>query len=794
MKDGTARHVIEGLSQAGDNYPEAIDCLRKRYNRPRLIHRAHVQAILNASLIKTGSGKELRRLHDTVNQHLRALRAMEYDPSGPFITLILELKLNEDVLYKWQRHSHESGKVPHYQDMLDFLDLRAQSTESIEYKVDRKGNATQHRASYVTRTDNTCVACKKGKHPLYTCQVFKLFPSEKQVPILKGNGYCFNCLNKGHISKQCPSSQRCRICSAPHHTWLHHEQKLDTHKATKEPSKMVTSHTSHLASPQKQVLLMTCQLRVTNAHGYVMRARALLDSASSTSFITERLAQHLRLPRIRRALHISGIGGVDARLTSRGIVRFNVANSHEKDHVPVEAVVLPKITAELPVHHIPFDGRWKHLEGLRLADPEFNVPGSVDLLLGADLFGIIMRHGRRVGPPGTPYAFQTAFGWVLAGTVNTKQPSLERVTVCCASVLQGDDLMRKFWEVEECVSRQSALSIEEKTMQQHFDTAHTRDEKGRYIVPLPRKENVVPLGDSRALAKRRFLSLECSLRANDISHEFAEAVCEYFDSSHAETVPECDLVANKESYYMPMHVVTKVSSTTTRMRVVFDASAKSTSGTSLNDHLLVGPTVHPSLVDVLLRFRSHRVALTTDVSRMYRAVLLPEEQRDLHRFIWRREASEPLVDYRITRLTFGVSASSFAANMAIRHNALENVHTYPQAARSVLESFYVDDGLTGANSIGEAVQLQKQLHLFFWAPGLHYENGRQPNRCSCACSSRIEGPAAQSRDTGRGDLHEGVRSRMECKRGCLPPHGSELRFVDEGNDEALVTIKHRPSI
>ena len=86
---------------------------------------------------------------------------------------------------------------------------------------------------------------------------------------------------------------------------------------------------------------------------------------------------------------------------------------------------------------------------------------------------------------------------------------------------------------------------------------------------------------------------------------------------------------------------------------------------SLNDQLLVGPTVHSSLVDVLLRFRTHRIALITDVSRMYRAVLLDESDKDLHWFVWKQSPSEPLRDYRMTRVTFGVSASSFTANMKI---------------------------------------------------------------------------------------------------------------------------------
>lgn len=116
-------------------------------------------------------------------------------------------------------------------------------------------------------------------------------------------------------------------------------------------------------------------------------------------------------------------------------------------------------------------------------------------------------------------------------------------------------------------------------------------------------------------------------------------------------------------FYLPMHAVTKDSSTTTKIRAVFDASAKTSTGVSLNDTLLVGPTVHSSLVDVLLRFRFHRVALIADVSRMYRAIELVEEDRELHRFVWRNSLSDTLRDYRMTRITFGVNASSFIANV-----------------------------------------------------------------------------------------------------------------------------------
>ena len=191
-------------------------------------------------------------------------------------------------------------------------------------------------------------------------------------------------------------------------------------------------------------------------------------------------------------------------------------------------------------------------------------------------------------------------------------------------------------------------------------------------------------------------------------------VQEYFDMEHAESVSVADLQKPvQDVFYLPMHAVRKADSTTTKLRVVFDASAKSTTGHSLNDLLLVGPTIHSALADVLLRFRFHRVALTADVSKMYRAVELAPPDRDLHRFVWRMDPDQPLRDYRMTRLTFGVSASSFAANMAMKQNAIDHAVQYPQAAEVVEKSFYVDDCLAGADSKEDAIELQAQLQNLF---------------------------------------------------------------------------------
>ena len=89
LKDDSAKDTIKGLSHSGDHYAEPIECLKSRYDRPHLIHQTHVHKILDGPCIKDGTGQELRKLHDTIQQHLRALKAMDYDPSGPFITSVL---------------------------------------------------------------------------------------------------------------------------------------------------------------------------------------------------------------------------------------------------------------------------------------------------------------------------------------------------------------------------------------------------------------------------------------------------------------------------------------------------------------------------------------------------------------------------------------------------------------------------------------------------------------------------------------------------------------------------------
>ena len=727
LKDGSAKSTIEGLSRSGEQYGEAVECLRARYDRPRLIHQAHVRKIIEAPSLKDGTGKELRRLHDTAQQHLRALKAMKKEPSAPFITSLLEMKLDPTTMFEWQRASQGSVDVPNYADLLEFLNLRAQASESLTPDTRRnqrngnhpnKGISPQRSTSYNTVVENadSCALCKTDKHPLYTCPRFKSLPHDQMITTLRSNNLCMNCLRPGHYSRKCSSVNRCRKCQKPHHTLLHIDKEDLQAEKTFLVSTSESTATSHAATGfTSNTLLMTCQLIVHGPNGTTVRARALLDSASSTSFVSERLVNTMCLSRSSRTIRISGIAGLSHKSPLHSIANFTVSSTlSPKEQIPVSAIVVPRVTSDLPLQPVHPNAQWSHLTDLYLADPDFGCPGRIDVLLGVEVYADVLLHGRRTGPPGSPVAFETKFGWVLAGRTNTSTPSSRHVTSHHVSVASGDDILRKFWEIEESPRHDTNLSPEERSVVQHFKETRSRSASGRFIVPLPKRSQTKPLGESRTQAVRRFLSLERSLRSKNQFSEFSDVLEEYFKLEHAELVPPTDLrKPPEETFYLPMHAVRKEHSTTTKLRVVFDASAKSTSGVSLNDTLLVGPTVHPPLVDVLLRFRFHRVAITADVSKMYRAVELAPSDRDLHRFVWRRSPNDPLRDYRMTRVTFGVSASYFAANMSVKQNALDLATEYPQAANAVEKSFYVDNCLTGADSIPEAIRLQRQLQDLF---------------------------------------------------------------------------------
>ncbi|GJQ85299.1 hypothetical protein Trydic_g5197 [Trypoxylus dichotomus] len=165
----------------------------------------------------------------------------------------------------------------------------------------------------------------------------------------------------------------------------------------------------------------------------------------------------------------------------------------------------------------------------------------------------------------------------------------------------------------------------------------------------------------------------------------------------------------KPCYYLPHHGVFKESSLTTKLRVVFDASAPSSSGFSLNDIQLVGPTIQDDLFSILIRFRQHTYVVSADIAKMYRQVLIDPKYRCLQRILWRSDPSKPLHIYQLNTVTYGTASAPYLAVKCLKQLSIEHMDNFPRAANAIVHDFYVDDFLSGSDTIEEAQLLCNQV-------------------------------------------------------------------------------------
>lgn len=306
------------------------------------------------------------------------------------------------------------------------------------------------------------------------------------------------------------------------------------------------------------------------------------------TFISERLTQILKLQRLRMPISTSAVGCVNAG-TCRYAAEVQLSSrSAPSPIITTIASILPSLTKYAPSSsksHVD----WNRWDDLALADPEPFSPDSIDILIGADLYNEIILEGVRKGNSGEPVAQETIFGWVLSGPTSLHSKPRNIITVQhCTPSLSLEQELRKFWEIEE-VPCQRLLSPEEQQCEEHFRQTHSRRSDGRYVVRLPFRDSPITIGESRSIAERQLASLCRRLKLNSqLNAEYSAFLSEYEALGHMKQVAFTDTPI-APCVYVPHHPVIRDSSSTTRLRVVFNASSRTTNGTSLNDHLLVGP-------------------------------------------------------------------------------------------------------------------------------------------------------------------------------------------------------------
>ncbi|XP_052850685.1 uncharacterized protein LOC128261177 [Drosophila gunungcola] len=484
-----------------------------------------------------------------------------------------------------------------------------------------KKNGNRSFSFVAARNDSVqCMYCNSAEHQIGNCASFAALTVQQRFDFAKRAPLCINCLRKGHTVKKCKSN-RCRVCNSSHHTLLH-IYAPNTNLALPPPSQPTlmeespsTSHVLH-ANASDRVILATAVVSVQTKSGEFVLARALLDSGSQLNFVTDELAQRIKITREDVCMSLRGIGGTNAQATKKihTIVKSRIGNSQ----LSSDFWIMKNISGYHPDQAVNTSG-WRVPENIQLADPFFFKPQKIDMLIGAETFFELLSIGQIKQGPEFPILQKTVLGWIVSGrcaSENNKNAEKMVHLSCQEEALESiDTTLQKFWSVEDLPPKAKVHTPEQQLCQQHFEKNTQRLSSGRFSVRLPFKSDPNTLGSSYEVAKRRFLSLERKLSKDpSLKKMYIEFMEEYVSLGHMSSTN--DKIPNTPHYFIPHQCVLRPQSTSTKLRVVFDASSRTSTQVALNDILMVGPTIQEELYSTLLRFRLHKFALAADVKKM----------------------------------------------------------------------------------------------------------------------------------------------------------------------------------
>ena len=505
--------------------------------------------------------------------------------------------------------------------------------------VKKQKALTQEKSTVRSSAPNPYPFCGADHHPEGCKTKFNISPTEARDRIIRSQR-CILCLGP-HLTNDCRYPRSCAICSNEHHP------SLCPHRPRIQQETQIATNVSHTATLQVNVPFTIHQTATVSARVEVlgpkssMLVRCLLDSGSGRTYVTTSICEILK-PKIIRYDYIGShsFGGVSTEPTNVPVVELKLVSRHnESDSIVVEALVTPTIstcafeTAPIEAYTLP------HLQDLKLADdPKFRNL-NIGVLVGLDYYWRVVGSYIKRGAVSEPVAQSTIFGWVLSGNANPRRSDSSVLSLLTSTsqspskppdVADLDASVHRLWELEGLgiSSHEMNLSNHDLAYQTFLDSVQMIDQ--RYYVSLPWRPDHPPLLCNYLNASDRLSRLYRKLDKNpELYREYGIALDDFLSNSYVESV-ETDL--HDYGFYMPHRPAIKTSSTTYKVRPVFDASANGSNGVSLNQCLFTGPSLISDVFDILLRLRQWRYGLIGDIERAFLQIRVNADDRDFLRY------------------------------------------------------------------------------------------------------------------------------------------------------------------
>lgn len=758
---GDALKVVKrefGTLKACD-YEQIWEKLTQRYNHKKTIVYAYFQELFFQSSFEKETASNLKTIYDVSYDSVQALKnlGLATEQWGDILLFLVYSKLPFRTKSLWDERQ-TPDKLPVWKEFLDFLESRFRMLEGLEVTVKGSGfnskssTSAKKLSTFQTSNNNesqafsvskiTCKCCQKGSHALRKCYKFKKLKVQERIKLVKSLNYCSNCFSFSHELPNCTSNYRCENCNDKHNTLLCTKPKKESISESTnsvgnpvnvqniqstsdgrfsrvDPSTLATSLVSE-SGLNECTIFPTALVKVLNRNGQHVVLRAMIDNCSDASYITDNAAKKLQLSIQNIELQVSGLGNSPTAKTT-GIVSFNIQSINHSFIKTISAYVLPLISPSRPSKNFTLNEN--SLQSLNLADPNYNQRSRIDLLLGGSVDAAIQKGSCFKLDQDNIIIRDTQLGWLVSGSVSELN--------CFSATVKSDpqdsnsnksvfeslnDTLKRFWEVEELPNQRNFTS-EEKLCEHIFHNTTVRTDSGRYSVSLPFKDRIDGFVNMRTIAMSRFSQLERKLLRNpDLSRDYVKCMEEYIELNHMSPVNPVDF---QDAYYIPHHCVIKASSTTTKLRVVYDASAKDSNSQSLNDSLLNGPRLQFELLDHLSRFRTFKIAFTADIAKMYRQIEINPNDRKFQLILWRSNGKGEILTYALNTVTFGTKSAPYLAVKTLMRLSEDEKLNFPEGSLCLREGFYVDDCIYGSDSVEEAKEIQSQLIAILESGGFH---------------------------------------------------------------------------
>ena len=735
----SAKGCISGLSLSSANYYEALELLKQRYGNPQMLINAYMKRFVQLPMIKNNNDIiGLRQLYDQVESSVRNLKSLAVDTSGygsllvPLLIEKLPFSLRQCIAWKFE------NDIWNLTEMLKILKSELESRErSVTVGGSFNNDKPQSRYSsaalysgYKT-VQKKCIFCNE-KHSANRC--LKITDTHARKRFLSSNGLCFVCFDKNHLVSACKANYSCNKCKGRHHISICTFSKprsnppqdvpQDNQPSTpsQPPIKQPQVTSNNFSSNKNNVLLQTATAPVSNLNknSQFEDVQILFDSGSQRSYVSNSLCKRLKLPILRtERIVIKTFGNEQFEAQNVNVVLLKFLAGDKI--VFIEALCSLVICAGLTNQNSNFASKqYNHLKNLNLADKSVDGNKEIEILIGLDYYYQFIMGKVIKGNIGEPIAIDSCFGWILSGQyknhsfVNFNETYLLKISTEIEENFEGvasANLSNSYVNknvINQFLNSEQLYNFSKKESNSFNEFQNNLKYNGsRYEVKLPfiNLNQLVP--DNYLLSKIRTEQLLKRLQENKtLLKSYDDIIKDYLVNGiveEANNIPEVGY-----TNYLPHRAVIRNDKETTKVRIVYDASARFKNEPSLNDFLDPGPCLLPFLFDILLRFRTGKIALISDIKQAFLQIEIAPEHRDFLRFLWYDDVykSDPeFISLRFIRVMFGLTCSPSLLSRTIKAHLekylkFDDIKLYIE---KLLRNLYVDDSVNSFDSINDCI-------------------------------------------------------------------------------------------